>query len=46
MERFLANLHRLNFSSLGKDKRLLKGVKDNGFSAKPIYKVLDHSPAI
>ena len=46
MERFLATLHRLNFSPLGEDKLLLNGVKDNGFLVKLMYKVLDHSPAI
>ena len=46
MERFLSILHNLNFSPLGEDKLLLKGVKDNGFSVKIMYKGLDHSPAI
>ena len=46
VERFLSILHNLNFSPLGEDKLLLKGVKDNGFSVKIMYKGLDHSPAI
>ena len=46
VERFLSILHNLNFSPLGEDKLLLKGVKDNGFSVKIMYKGLDHSPTI
>ena len=46
MERFFATLHNLNFSPLGKHKLLLKGVKDNGFSVKIMYKGLDHSPSL
>ena len=46
MERFLLTLHRQNFSPLGEDKLLLKGVRDNGFSVKLMYKGLDHSLAI
>ena len=46
MERFLSNLHNLNFSPLGEDKLFLKGVKDNGFSVKIMYNGLDHSSAI
>ena len=46
MERFYTTLHNQNFSPLGEDKLLLKGVKENGFSIKFMYKGLDHSPAI
>ena len=46
VERFLLTLHIQNFSLLGEDKLLLKGIKDIGFSVKLMYKGLDHSPAI
>ena len=46
VKRFLLTLHRQNFSPLGEDKLLLKGVRDEAFSVKLMYKGLDHSPAI
>ena len=46
VERFLQTLCDQNFSPLGEDMLLLKGVKEKEFSTKIMYKRLDPSPAI
>ena len=41
MKRFLLTLHKQNFSPSGKDKLLLKDVRDEFFLVKLMYKGLD-----
>ena len=45
MVRFLQTFHDQNFRPPGKDKLLLKEVKEKGFSIKIMYKGFDISPA-
>ena len=46
MERFFYALHRQKIKPLNDDKLLLKGSRDEGFSMKLMYKVIDQSSDI
>ena len=46
MERFFYALHRQKINPLNDDKLLLKGSRDERFSMKLMYKVIDQSPDI